>query len=216
MTVTKAKKGDQWISLLSGGHFNYNKPEESDVTIDDIASALSNVCRFSGHLPRFYSVAQHLVNASRIVPVGDEFTALMHDTAEAFTNDLPTPLKWALPIFKELEVSIESAMSKKFSFEYPYPASVKEADTVMLILEKLYVKEDKSEWPMYEKYTAEVVEPFKKMVDLESWQPRRAKREFLERYYELQEAKSSGEGFGGFVIPSKSPGSKAAPARRAA
>jgi hypothetical protein len=49
------------------GAFNYNKPEESDVTIEDIASALSNVCRFSGHLPRFYSVAQHLVNTSRIV-----------------------------------------------------------------------------------------------------------------------------------------------------
>src|SRR4051812_3817126 len=101
--MVKAKIGDQWISLLSGGRFNYNKPETSDVTIEDIASALSNVCRFSGHLPRFYSVAQHLVNTSRIVPAEFAFTGLMHDTAEAFTNDLPTPLKWALPIFKELE-----------------------------------------------------------------------------------------------------------------
>jgi hypothetical protein len=83
---------DQWISLLSGAKFNYNKPEESDVTLHDIASALSNVCRFSGHLPRFYSVAQHLVNASYIVTSENAFTALMHDTAEAFTNDLPHPL----------------------------------------------------------------------------------------------------------------------------
>ena len=134
MTTATVAIDDQWISLLSGAKFNYNKPEESDVTIDDIASALSNVCRFSGHLPRFYSIAQHLVNTSHIVPEELAFTGLMHDTAEAFTNDLPTPLKWALPIFKELEGKIESAMSEKFGFHYPYPAEVKEADTIMLML----------------------------------------------------------------------------------
>ncbi len=176
------KKADHWISLLSGGQFNYNKPEQSDVTIDDIASALSNVCRFSGHLPRFYSVAQHLVNTSRIVPEEYAFTALMHDTAEAFTNDLPTPLKWAFPVFKELEANIESAMSDKFGFEFPYPAVIKEADTNMLILEKIYVKGDDSVWPAYENI---VVDHLVDKVDLDSWQPRRAKREFLERFEEL-------------------------------
>jgi len=217
MTVTKAKMGDQWISLLSGGRFNYNQPEKSDVTIEDIGSALSNVCRFSGHLPRFYSVAQHLVNASRIVSPNLAFTALMHDTAEAFTNDLPTPLKWALPIFKELEVKIESAMGRKFGFEYPYPAEIKEADTIMLILEKLYVKDDSSTWPLYEKYDAKFVEPYRQLVDLDSWQPRRAKREFLERYNELQEAKSAGEGTRDELVPAAGTRTgQAASARRAA
>jgi 5'-deoxynucleotidase YfbR-like HD superfamily hydrolase len=187
--MQKAKIGDQWISLLSGGQFNYNRPEESDVTIEDIASALSNVCRFSGHLPRFYSVAQHLVNTSRIVPAEMAFTGLMHDTAEAFTNDLPTPLKWALPIFKELETKIEGAMSKKFGFEFPYPPEIKHADTVMLMLEKYYVKEDNSVWPLYEQFTKQIVEPYRQQVDLDSWQPRRAKREFLERYEELKNAR---------------------------
>lgn len=193
--MTKVKIGDQWISLLSGGRFNYNKPEDSDVTIEDIASALSNVCRFSGHLPRFYSVAQHLVNTSKIVSDSNKFTALMHDTAEAFTNDLPTPLKWALPIFKDLEVSIESAMGKKFGFQYPYPEEVKHADTVMLMIEKYYVKEDKSVWPQYEKYDMLYVEPYRHLVDIEhSWQPVRAKREFLERYHELkQQAETASE-----------------------
>ena len=180
--------GDQWISLLSGGRFNYNKPEESDVTIEDIASALSNVCRFSGHLPRFYSVAQHLVNTSYIVPAEHAFTALMHDTAEAFTNDLPTPLKWALPIFKELETKIESAMGDKFGFPFPYPPEIKNADTTMLLLEKRYVKEDTSSWPLYEEAEREMLKNKRKLlglVDLDSWQPRRAKREFLERYEEL-------------------------------
>jgi hypothetical protein len=207
-------KMDDGIALLSGAMFNYNKPEESDVTIEDIATALSNVCRFSGHLPRFYSVAQHLVNASRIVSEQNAFTALMHDTAEAFTNDLPTPLKWALPIFKELETKIEAAMGKKFGFEFPYPDEVKKADTQMLLLEKTYVKEDKNEWEYYRdvKY-----KHLRSKVDLESWQPRRAKREFLERFYELQEKKSRSEGVGEIYIPTAGTGERqATPAKRAA
>lgn len=180
---------EQWISLLSGARFNYNRPEESGVTIDDIASALSNVCRFSGHLPCFYSVAQHLVNTSRIVPPELAFTALMHDTAEAFTNDLPTPLKWALPIFKELETKIESAMAAKFGFPFPYPPEIKEADTNMLILEKIYVKGDMSVWPNYENI---VVDHLVNKVDLKGWQPIRAKREFLERFEELNNARNEG------------------------
>ena len=181
--------GDHWIALLSGAKFNYNKPEESDVTIDDIATALSNICRYAGHLPRFYSVAQHLVNTSRIVKPEYAYTALMHDTAKAFTNDLPTPLKWALPIFKDLETSIEGAMAKKFGFQFPYPAEIKEADTVMLILEKNYIKGDNSVWPAYQEIEREILRrknKLLKLVDLDSWQPRRAKREFLERYEELK------------------------------
>lgn len=176
------KLDDQWIGLLSGAQFNYNRPEESGVTLDDLASALSNICRFSGHLPCFYSVAQHLVNTSYLVPAEFAFDALMHDTAEAFTNDLPTPLKWAFPIFKELEVKIESAMAAKFGFRYPYPDEVKIADTQMLILEKLYVKQDDSPWPHYEGIK---VDHLVDLVDLKPWQPIRAKREFLERYEEL-------------------------------
>lgn len=178
---------DNFIALLSGAKMHYHAPENSDVTIEDIASALSNNCRFSGHLPRFYSIAQHLVNTSRIVRPELAFTGLMHDTAEAFTNDLPTPLKWAFPIFKELETKIESAMAKKFGFEFPYPKEIKIADTHMLILEKFYVKEDHSIWPNYEEWTKGKVQHLLKKVDLESWQPRRAKREFLERYYELKD-----------------------------
>lgn len=176
-------KMDDGIALLSGTMFNYNCPEESNVTIDDIAGALSNICRFSGHLPFFYSVAQHLVNTSYLVPPEHAYSALMHDTAEAFTNDLPTPLKWALPVFKELEVKIESAMAKKFGFQFPYPDEVKLADTQMLLLEKTYVKGDKNEWEYYRDVE---FEHLKDHVNLKGWQPCRAKREFLDRYNELR------------------------------
>lgn len=182
----KLTKDQHWIGLLSGAQMNYNYPEESDVTLDDLASALSNICRFSGHLPKFYSVAQHLVNTSRIVPVEFAFDALMHDTAEAFTNDLPTPLKWVFPVFKELEDKIEAAMAERFGFKYPYPQEVKIADTQMLMLEKVYVKEDDNEWPNYPPLDLKLEAELYAKVDLKPWQPCRAKREFIERFEELE------------------------------
>jgi hypothetical protein len=179
---------NRWIGLLSGAILHYDHPETSDVTIDDLASALSNVCRFSGHLPCFYSVAQHLVNTSYIVPPEHAFDALMHDTAEAFTNDIPTPLKWTFPEFKVIESKIEGGMSKLFNFNYPYPAEVKLADTQMLLIEKKYIKNDTNVWPDYEGYEYEHLVD---LVHLEPWQPRRAKREFLERYEELKGGQGS-------------------------
>lgn len=134
------------IRLMSGALFDYNDPDASRVTIDDIAHATSNVCRFAGHVSYFYSVAQHAVNTSLIVSQKHAFTALMHDTAEAFTNDIPTPLKVAVPMFKELEVRIETAMAKKFKFAYPLPEEVKLADLQMLGLEKEVVKGDFTDW----------------------------------------------------------------------
>lgn len=193
VSLTTPALDDQWIGLLSGAQFNYNRPGESDVTLDDLSSALSNICRFSGHLPCFYSVAQHLVNTSYLVSPEHAFDALMHDTAEAFTNDLPTPLKWALPIFKELEIKIEGAMAKKFGFNYPYPPEVKVADTQMLILEKLYVKKDNRDWPQYRGIEVDHLLDF---VDLKPWQPVRAKREFLERFEELNRRRPEGGGLG--------------------
>lgn len=179
---------NQGIALLSGAMFDYNNPEKSNVQIEDIATALSNVCRFAGHVHYFYSVAQHSVNASRIVIPEYAFDALMHDTAEAFTNDLPTPLKAAFPVFKELEIRIESAMSKKFHFEYPMSPSIKLADLQMLRLEKETVKKDFTEWGLLQGIQ---VEHLKKAVDLRPMTPNRARAEFLDRYYELTMRKAA-------------------------
>ncbi len=184
MTIPKE---DHWIALLSGGQYFYHDPHNSTVTLDDLASSLSNICRFSGHLPEFYSVAQHLVNTSRIVAPEFAFDALMHDTAESFINDIPTPVKWALPELKMFEQTAEEAMAAKFGFNFPYPPEVKYADTVMLILEKNFVKKEYGPWPQYEEIEREVLadKSLLDKVNLKGWQPCRAKREFLERFEEL-------------------------------
>lgn len=170
------------IALLSGNLFDYNDPDNSVVTIDDIATALSNVCRFSGHLHYFYSVAQHSVNCSYIVAPEFAFDALMHDTAEAFTNDIPTPLKLAVPALKELEFKIEGAMSKKFGFTFPLSIDVRLADAQMLLIEKEEIKKDKTHWEMLDGIK---VDHLRDKVDLRLYTPPQAKKLFLARYYEL-------------------------------
>jgi len=106
----------------------------------------------------------------------------MHDTAEAFTNDLPTPLKWALPVFKELEVRIETAMSARFSFTYPLSDEVKLVDLQMLRMEKEWVKRDYSHWQMLEGVD---VDHLWHKVDLAPMSPPEARDLFLQRFREL-------------------------------
>jgi len=170
------------IALLSGALFDYNNPETCDVTIDDLATALSNVCRFSGHLHQFYSVAQHAVNVSHLLPYAHEYSGLMHDTAEAFTNDIPTPLKIALPVFKELEVRIETAMAQRFKFTYPLSAEVRLADLQMLKIEKEGLKRDPGHWAMLEGIETDHLLP---LVNIRPMSPPEAKTAFLTRYAEL-------------------------------
>lgn len=163
--------------------FDYNAPGKRAMLIADIARPLSNNCRFAGHLPWHYSIAQHAVNVSRLVPSEYAFTGLMHDTSEAFTNDITTPLKVAFPAFKDLEVSIETAMSQMFGFTFPLPACVKVADLQMLLLEKEEIKRDFNHWAVLD---GTVVTPEERaLVCLEPLTPHQAYDLFMERYYEL-------------------------------
>lgn len=113
---------------------------------------------------------------------GLAFDALMHDTAEAFTNDLPTPLKYAIPAFKELEVKIEAAMARRFLFTYPLRPEIKVADLQMLGLEKVCIKADFSHWDCLDGIQfGHLVNK----VDLSPMSPDEARAMFLQRFWQL-------------------------------
>ena len=110
-------------------------PSPDDVHIVDIATALSRECRYAGHASHFYSVAQHSVLCSRIVPPELAIEALLHDAAEAYIKDIPTPLKRQLPDYKEIEARFDWVIRVHFGLpEIPSPA-VKEADNILLVTE---------------------------------------------------------------------------------
>ncbi len=66
-----------FIKTFSGKHFYYDRINKDNIDINDIAVSLSNICRFAGHLSHFYSVAQHAVLCSQLVPQEFAFEALM-------------------------------------------------------------------------------------------------------------------------------------------
>lgn len=80
----------------SGLLVDYTNPRPQDISIKDIAEALAKQCRFSGHTMQFYSVAQHACLVHDLCPLEARPWALLHDAHEAYTGDLPTPLKNAL------------------------------------------------------------------------------------------------------------------------
>lgn len=126
------------ILTRGGQYFNFLDPSAYRLDIKDIAHGLSNICRFGGHTREFYSVAQHSIYLSHIVPEEDAYAGLMHDCAEAFLGDIPSPLKRRLPDYKRIESIVEAALFEKLGIPFPLPASVKNADLVMLATEQAF------------------------------------------------------------------------------
>lgn len=73
------------IYLGSGHYFDYEDVEGSKFYIEDVARALSKQCRFAGHIPEFYSIAEHSVYVEQVSDEADEFEGLLHDAPEAFS-----------------------------------------------------------------------------------------------------------------------------------
>ncbi|UWQ29891.1 hypothetical protein [Leisingera sp. M523] len=166
------------IALHGGGYFDFEAPGSCDFTIDDIAHALSHLCRFTGHCQRFYSVAEHSVHASRIVEPGFELEALLHDAAEAFIGDIAAPLKSLLPDYAVIEDRVENAVLSRLGVPVKKSAVVKLADLQMLKAEQAQAMGHREPWALL----AGLPDAD---VHLKFWTPEAARAEFVNRYQEL-------------------------------
>ncbi len=124
------------IQLSNGEYFNFLDPDSADYGIREIAHALSHLCRYTGHTRSFYSVAQHSVLVSRLVPKEHALAGLLHDAHEAFVSDISAPLKTILPGYRDLEDRIQASVLKRFGLELPLDPCVKQADLRALATEK--------------------------------------------------------------------------------
>lgn len=123
------------IRTFTGKYINPIEPDLELICLEDIAHALSMQCRFGGHLPRFYSVAQHCVAVASLLPPGLQRQGLMHDASEAYLIDVPRPVKEQLTNYKGIENNLMYTIANLFSFDWPLSDLVKAADEEMLKLE---------------------------------------------------------------------------------
>lgn len=101
------------------------------------------LCRFNGHCKKNYSVAQHSLNAARLIkkqgyPAKTQLYGLLHDAAEAYVCDMPKPVKELIPQYKHIENEIQAAIWE--AFQIPCPTAeeyiiIKKADEVLLTYE---------------------------------------------------------------------------------
>lgn len=170
------------IETCSGEWFDYLNPEPSTIHITDVACGLGNICRFSGQIPDFYSVAEHSILMSEVMDdPTDAMWALMHDAAEAYICDIPSPLKQELgPKLEAIERTILKAVAQKFDLPVyspkVYPLKVKDLDLRMFKLERNFVQNSKNT-------ILKDVEPAD--VTPKCYGPDEAKSEFLSQYEHL-------------------------------
>lgn len=121
----------------TGNSFDFLNIEDNDIYIEDIASGLSKECRFAGQTKEdvFVSVAQHAVIVSYLVPPEVAFEALHHDSSEAYTGDIPTPMKHLLPDFIKMENRVQKHVYDKLGIVVTNHPLIKEADSVALSIE---------------------------------------------------------------------------------
>lgn len=81
--------------------------KRDDISIEMIANATSKICRYTGNPRRFYSVAEHMVHLSRVVPRHLRRAAMIHDDHEMFISDLAHPVKVEVPQYKPLESKVQ-------------------------------------------------------------------------------------------------------------
>ena len=131
----------QGIVTFTGRTFYPLSPRAEDIDIEDIAHALAMKCRFSGHTQVFYSVAEHSVLVSKLVPEKYALAGLLHDAAEAYLADVAGPIKSAFQKFQEAEMRLMDVIEDKFGIvetDESYEC-IKTADITALEMEKATV-----------------------------------------------------------------------------
>lgn len=182
--MSKHERG--WIRTFTGKRFWPLDPSADDARIEDVAHALSNVCRFTGHCASFYSVAEHSVRAARLVMNWQKdnrelaLKALLHDASEAYLSDVATPVKRqpAFKAYRKAEKRLQRVLLKKWTGSPNEPALVKYADLVML------ANEVRDLLPNRVGFVFGDIRPEGEKI--RPWSPEKARQEFLKLFKKLR------------------------------
>ena len=160
------------MNTYTGKRFEPLKMTPEDVSLRDIAHALSLLCRGGGHMKYFYTVGLHSLNCAREAASrgwSDRLVlaCLLHDASECYMSDVPSPFKKTLPEYQEQEAYLLHLIYEKFlgsDLTAQEQAQLEEIDHVMLWydLDGLLEKQD-GEPPKLHIELDYTVEPFAKV-----------------------------------------------------
>jgi len=128
------------ITTYTNKTFTPSDPQPSSLCIEDIAHALSLLCRGNGHCSSFYSVGQHCLACAREAAARGYspsvvLMALLHDASECYLSDVPHPYKAAMPEYVREEDKIMALIYAKFLGSQPTAeeaAQVKAIDRALM------------------------------------------------------------------------------------
>jgi len=197
------------LETVTGKLVNIQNPDPATIDIEDIAWGLSRMPRFCGHTITIipYNVCQHSMFVADEVEkiLKDRFRyaltpievaanrltvlkALLHDAAEVYTGDLPSPLK-RIPelraIIKKIEAGLDAAIYKSLGLD---PMSeeeqfiIKEADLIAQKIEAHnFMPSRGKDWPNMPEVSLERLQQFSAPLDsLSSY------KLFMERFNSLR------------------------------
>jgi hypothetical protein len=169
-----------FIETYTGRAFWPLHPTMDALSVIDIAHALSNQCRYSGHVQFFYSVAQHCcLLASWLANHGGSplecLQILMHDAPEAYLVDIPRPVKQYMPQYRVWDHAINDVIREWMGWkDLPILPIQDELDSRIIVDERAALMSRSGlDWGHH-------LEPVG--IDIVPWTPAEAEKQFLMMY----------------------------------
>ena len=105
------------ITTFTGKRFDPWYMKEEDVSVLDIAHALSLICKYNGQIKYFYSNGQHLINCvneAEARHLSDRIclSILLSDAYIAYLGDVVLPIKSRLKEYHQINEQIEDVILK--------------------------------------------------------------------------------------------------------
>lgn len=145
----------EYITTYGGTHFYPTAPKAADIHAEDIAHALSLICRGNGHVKTFFSVGQHCIfcareaaargYSSRII-----LACLLHDAGECYLSDVPSPFKKELPMYSQREDHLLELIYRKYlrqALSSEEQAAVEAIDKALLYYDLKYLLNEPPDSP---------------------------------------------------------------------
>lgn len=165
------------MNVFSGHRIDPLYIKEDDIHLEDIAHALSLICRGNGHIKYFYSLAQHSLNCAKEAQRRGYskhvvLSCLFHDASETYMSDLITPIKKQMKEYQVIEDQLLETIFQAFHIQLKNEEKLiwKEMDHLLLeaeLKEMMPLEENRSTVTLIsvpdlnEHYYREIEEEFK-------------------------------------------------------